>query len=119
MSEMVRRWDLDDLQASGLSVRPDPERKVESVGPVVVDHGMVRLLRREVADQLAARLQTSPVSDASTRRELCRSLLADVVAAHAAERARAGQQEWGVAEEFALADAVMSALWSARPERNA
>jgi Flp pilus assembly CpaF family ATPase len=111
MSEPVRRWDLDDLDAPALRMWPDPEPLLEPAAPVVVDHGLVRRLRSEVADQLAARLQVTPVSDPAARRELCRSLLADVLSAHARDLARSGQPGWDVEEELALAEAVMSALF--------
>ena len=51
-----------------------------------VDHGLVRAIRREIAEKLAAQLQVTPVPDLATRQELCRALLADELA----RRTRAG-----------------------------
>jgi pilus assembly protein CpaF len=76
-----------------------------------VDHALVRDARRVVAEQLAARLQTEPIGDPQARRELCRSMLADVLAERARERIRAGLAPWSVEEEYALAEAVMAALF--------
>ena len=77
----------------------------------VLDHQLVREVRREVAEQLAARLQAEPVSDSRARRELGRSLLAEVVSRRAIQRVHAGQPPWSVEEEFRLAEAVMAALF--------
>jgi Flp pilus assembly CpaF family ATPase len=71
----------------------------------------VREIRRVVAQQLASQLQQDPIDDVSTRRELCRSLLADVLASQARERVRAGHEPWSVEDEYALAEAVMDALF--------
>ncbi len=79
--------------------------------PVVLDHAIVADIRREVADALAVRLRTAPVHDPRARRELARALLAEVLAGRARARVHAGQRPWGVDEEFALADAVMDALF--------
>lgn len=76
-----------------------------------LDHELVRDVRREVAEQLAARLQVEPLTDPQARRELGRSLLAEVLASRAVQRVHAGQPPWGVEEEFRLAEAVMAALF--------
>jgi pilus assembly protein CpaF len=76
-----------------------------------VDHGLVRAIRREIAEKLAAQLQATPVGDAKTRQELCRALLADELSRRTRQRLAAGQPGWTVEEEFALADGVMSALF--------
>ena len=76
-----------------------------------VDHDLVRELREQVARRLAPQLQASPALDAGTRRELCRSLLAEALAQRARERARAGLPAWDVATEFAVAEAVMAAVF--------
>ncbi|MBI1376783.1 MAG: CpaF family protein [Frankiales bacterium] len=76
-----------------------------------VDHDLVRRLRREVAEQLAAHLQAEPVADAQARRELTRSLLADTLTTHARGRLQAGEPAWDVETEYALAEAVMAALF--------
>ncbi len=96
-----------DLQAtwSGQPEPPLPGTAAE------VDHDLVRLVRREVAEQLAARLQAEPTTDPQARRELGRALLADVLAVRGAQRVREGQPPWSVEEEFGLAEAVMAALF--------
>ena len=71
----------------------------------------MRDTRRQIAEQLAAALQAEPITDASARRELCRSLLAELLITQARERVRAGLDAWTVEEEYALADAVMAALF--------
>lgn len=76
-----------------------------------IDHALVRETRRVVATQLAERLQKEPVADLATRRELCRSLLADVLTSQARDRVRAGDDPWSVEDEYAVADAVMNALF--------
>jgi pilus assembly protein CpaF len=76
-----------------------------------VDLAVVRDMRRQVADQLAARLQTQPVADQGARRELGRALLADVLMATARERVQDGEPAWTVDEEFAHSEAVMAALF--------
>src|SRR3954454_9741261 len=76
-----------------------------------LDHGLVRELRRQVAERLAARLQATPDLPVDARRELGRSLVAQVLEARARERARAGEPHPGAAEEYALAEAVMAALF--------
>ena len=76
-----------------------------------LDHGLVRAIRREIAEKLAAQLQAGPVADAATRQELCRALLADELSRRTRQRLAAGQPGWSVEEEFALADGVMSALF--------
>ena len=77
----------------------------------VVDHALVREIRRHVAEALAARLATEPVTDPIAQRELCRSLLTDVVEAQARDRVHAGFAPWTVDQEFAVAEAVMAALF--------
>jgi len=76
-----------------------------------VDHQLVREVRREVAEQLAARLQAEPLPDPQARRELGRALLADVLAGRSVQRVHDGQQPWTVDEEYTLANAVMAALF--------
>ena len=89
-------------------VLPD---RMPGAGSDTVDHGLVRAIRREIAEKLAAQLQATPVADATTRQELCRALLADELSRHTRARLAAGQPGWTVEEEFALADGVMSALF--------
>ena len=72
---------------------------------------MVRRVRRQVSELLAARLKTHPLPDAPARQELARSLLSEVLATEGMVRLRDGQPPWTVAEEYALADAVMAALF--------
>lgn len=72
---------------------------------------MVRDIRRSVAERLAARLQTSPDLPVQARRELGRSLLAQVLEERARHRAHAGEPAWSVEAEYALAEAVMAALF--------
>ena len=76
-----------------------------------VDHALVTLLRREVSDALAIRLRETPVADPRARRELARTLLTSALVARSRERVHAGQPPWSVDEEFALADAVMDAIF--------
>ena len=117
MTEPLRIWDFQDLTApdgsqvwpTGAAAHEWREPEVGAVGGL--DHGLVREVRREVAEQLAARLQVDPVSDATARRELCRSLLAEVLSARTRDRVHAGEPQWSVEQEYALADAVMAALF--------
>ena len=76
-----------------------------------VDHTLVTLLRREVSDTLAIRLRETPVTDPRGRRELARTLLTSALVARSRERVHAGLPPWSVDEEFALADAVMDAIF--------
>ncbi len=76
-----------------------------------IDHALVGELRAEVADRLAARLQSMPVADVAARQALARSLLGDVLATRAVRQAQEGLATWSVEEELALADAVMAALF--------
>jgi Flp pilus assembly CpaF family ATPase len=76
-----------------------------------VDHLLVADVRREVSDALAVRLRESPVSDPAARRELARSLLAQVLVARSRDRVHAGLAPWTVDEEFAVADSVMDAIF--------
>lgn len=76
-----------------------------------LDHQLVRDIRRDVAEQLAIRLQAEPLADPHSRRELGRALLADVLATRAAQRVHAGRPPWSVEEEYRLAEAVMAALF--------
>lgn len=77
----------------------------------VPGHALVREVRRVVAEQLAARLQVEPVRSAAGRRELARALLADELASRARARARAGEPGWDAGVEYAVAEAVMAALF--------
>ena len=110
MTEPLRTWDLDDLTGPSLTYWPDPPLTVAPTAPAV-DHDLVRELRREVAEALASRLQAEPMPDPAARRELTRSLLADALSARAVDRLHAGEPAWEVAEEYALAEAVMAALF--------
>lgn len=75
------------------------------------DPGLVREVRRTVAERLAARLQSESVTDPATRRELARSLLADELATRARARVGAGLEPWPVDTEMGIAAAVMAALF--------
>ncbi|MFZ0323694.1 MAG: ATPase, T2SS/T4P/T4SS family, partial [Actinomycetes bacterium] len=118
MADQVRTWDIEGLASAAPSGTwatevtcpewPEPPTPLESAG---IDHALVRDTRRQVAEQLAAALQAEPLTDASARRELCRSLLAEHLVTQARERVRAGFDAWTVEEEYALADAVMAALF--------
>ena len=48
-----------------------------------VDHTLVAEIRHEVSDALALRLREAPVNDPRARRELARSLVAEVLAGRA------------------------------------
>ena len=87
--------------------RGEPESEVR----LSVDHGVVREIRRQVAERLAARLQATPGLPVEARRELGRSLVAQVLEERARQRAHAGEPVMGAAEEYALAEAVMAALF--------
>jgi Flp pilus assembly CpaF family ATPase len=76
-----------------------------------IDHRLVGEVRREVSDALALRLREVPVNDPRARRELARSLLAEVLASRSRARVHAGEQPWSVEHEFAVADAVMDAIF--------
>src|SRR4051812_3037860 len=67
--------------------REEPARDVRPS----VDHGMVREIRRQVAERLAARLQETPRLPVEARRELGRSLVARVLEERARQRAHAGE----------------------------
>ena len=93
-------------------VQPSPNGSVRQAGPLPgLDHQLVRDVRREVAEQLAVRLQAEPLPDPQTRRELGRALVADVLARHAVQGVHAGQPPRSVGEEYQLAEAVMAALF--------
>jgi Flp pilus assembly CpaF family ATPase len=94
--------EVDDLEApAGLEAPAAP----------VLDHELVSSVRDEVAERLATRLQANPVGELGLRRELARALTADVLAARAVQRVHAGLPGWSTAEEYAVADAVMAALF--------
>lgn len=109
--EPARAWSVDGLP--GLHhIGPATVGQVQHAVPrQVIDHGLVREVRREVAERLAARLQAEPVPDPPARRELARALVADVLARLAVEGVHAGEPPRGVAEEYQLAEAVMAALF--------
>jgi len=75
------------------------------------DPGLVREVRRTVAERLAARLQSESVTDPAARRELARSLLAEELAARARARVAAGLEPWPVDTEMGIAAGVMAALF--------
>ena len=83
-----------------------PVRRLTSPDP-----GLVREVRRMVAERLAARLQSESVTDPAARRELARSLLADELAARARTRVAAGLEPWPVDTEMGIAAGVMAALF--------
>lgn len=109
MTQQLRVWQSDPLDSPAMRAWPEPAAPALESEPVV-DHALVRDLRRQVAERLAARLAADPVSDPTARQELSRSLLAELLADHGRDLARTGTG-WSVAEEFAVADAVMSALF--------
>jgi Flp pilus assembly CpaF family ATPase len=76
-----------------------------------VDHDVVREIRVEVSDLLAAELSRRPVVDAAARRELARSVLSSVLSRRAVRRVQDGRAAWSVDDEFALTDAVIDALF--------
>ena len=78
---------------------------------VQADHALVRTLRAELAELLAARLQTDPISDLAGRRELGRALLSQLLERESLARLQRGHRPWSVPEEFALAEAVLAALF--------
>jgi pilus assembly protein CpaF len=95
---------------SGWSPEPEPDLRLTPTA-VPIDHQLVREVRREVAEQLAARLQAEAMPDQQARREFGRALLAEVLASRSVQRVLDGQQPWSVDEEFGLADAVMAELF--------
>lgn len=76
-----------------------------------LDHALVAELRREVSETLAIRLRETPVNDPRARRELARSLVAEALVVRARERVHSGHRPWSVDQEFAIADAVMAAIF--------
>ena len=101
-----------DEPANGWASEAELRLTSPAVAPATdVDHQLVREVRREVAEQLAARLQAEPLPDPQARRELGRALLADVLAGRSVQRVHDGQQPWTVDEEYTLANAVMAALF--------
>ncbi|MCU1493405.1 MAG: Flp pilus assembly protein ATPase CpaF [Acidimicrobiaceae bacterium] len=75
------------------------------------DHSLVRTIRAELAELLAARLQTVPIDDQAGRRELGRALLAQLLERESLARIQQGHCPWTVEEEFALAEGVLAALF--------
>src|SRR5947209_449198 len=63
--------------------REDPPRDIRPS----IDHDVVREIRRQVAERLAARLQATPGLPVEARRELGRSLVAQVLEERARQRA--------------------------------
>jgi Flp pilus assembly CpaF family ATPase len=98
---------LEVLAAGSGAADPAP---AEDAGPPVVP-ALVAEVRREVSDALALRLRATPVAEPRARRELARALLTEVLVARSRERVHAGQRPWSVDEEFAIADAVMDAIF--------
>lgn len=80
-------------------------------GPVraPVDYELVRRVRRQVAQLLAAHLRAEPGLDGAAQRELCRSLLGEPLAQAGRELAHRGA--WTPGTEQAIGDAVMAALF--------
>ena len=107
VSQSPLAWDDPVSRWSG---QPEPELQLTPAAEDV-DHHLVRAVRREVAEQLAARLQIEATPDPQARRELGRALLADVLASRSVQRVLDGQQPWTVEDEFALAEAVMAAIF--------
>ena len=112
MTQPTRLWDLDDLAGPLPQPWPDPDSLLIVVEPESgVDHDVVRGLRRQVADSLAARLRAEPTSDPELRRELARDLVADALDSWAREQVLTGQSALSDDEEYTLAEAVMAALF--------
>lgn len=76
-----------------------------------VDHGVVREVRRQAAEELAARLRAAPVSDPGARRELGRSVIAKILAARTEQSLRSGGSGVSLTQELALGEAVLAALF--------
>jgi Flp pilus assembly CpaF family ATPase len=98
---------------ANLMHRPVVDLRADRAAPeaLPVDHLLVAEVRREVSDALALRLREDPLHDPRARRELARSLLAEVLVARSRARVHAGLAPWSVDEEFALADSVMDAIF--------
>lgn len=119
MTEILDRTALHRSRPRGAAPGVDPAALPDSVtrGTVrtvetpAVSHALVREIRRLVAENLAARLQAEPVRSPAARRELARALLADELSARARTRTRAGEPAWSPGEEYAIAEAVMAALF--------
>ena len=89
------RW--PEQQPAVIAVQPDPF--------------LVRTLRAELAELLAARLQSDPINDQAGRRELGRALLSQLLERESLTRVQSGDHPWSVQEEFTLAEAVLAALF--------
>ena len=72
---------------------------------------LVREVRTAVAARLATELQNRAPLDPAARRELGRHLLATELADRARARVTSGQPAWPAAQELAVANAVMAALF--------
>lgn len=70
-------------------------------------------VKREVSARVAERLRVSPLSDTRARRELTRSVLAEVLIERSRERIVAGAAPLSLAEEHSIAETVMDALFGA------
>lgn len=82
-------------------------------GPLLAapDLGVVREVRAVVAERLAERLQSQPVSSPEARRELARALVATEMGERGRERVRRGEEPWPFEVELATSRAVMAALF--------
>lgn len=87
------------------------EEPVSERVPSAVDHELVSELRRTVAERLASRLQSTPVTDLPARRELARTLLGELLETMSLQRVGSGVPGLDIDEEVALGDAVMAALF--------
>ena len=109
-------WLAPDQTTTSVNGHDRAERRTASTSPVaplapVLDFGTVRRLRHQVADRLAARLQTQPVRDPAAQRELGRALASQAVADWADQRTRTGETTVSAEHERALVEAVFAALF--------
>jgi pilus assembly protein CpaF len=108
-------WGVPDSQGGGVqswlrAARSLP-RPVRPAPAAVVDYGLVRRLRQDLAQQVAARLRAAPDLDVAAQREVCRPLLRDLLADAAHDHLRTGGQAWPRESRTALGEAVMAALF--------
>jgi pilus assembly protein CpaF len=124
MTTSGNRFVVNGFPANGHTLLPlidhrGPPADVESagddtgtVGPASgIDHGLVRELRRLIAERLSTHLEHSPGLSFIGRQELGRSLVADELSVRARDRIRTGQGPWPVEVEYAIADGVLAALF--------
>ena len=103
-------FDPDDLINDAPSAAAAQPTTGASTRPAV-DYSIVRQLREEAAERLAARDGTTDAESDEQRHHLGRSLISDVIGEEIDRAIAAGQTPWSDAQQDALADAVFDALF--------